>query len=95
MLTKGKTLFITGASRGIGRAIALRAAADGANIAIATRFAISASHEWNITSCTCRTRQARTMRAAPIKRSARPHAVGDDRDSPLRIGLDLVWNNPN
>jgi hypothetical protein len=27
---KGKTLFITGASRGIGRAIALRAAADGA-----------------------------------------------------------------
>jgi citronellol/citronellal dehydrogenase len=34
---KGKTLFITGASRGIGRAIALRAAADGANIAIASK----------------------------------------------------------
>lgn len=30
----GKTLFITGASRGIGRAIALRAARDGANIAV-------------------------------------------------------------
>jgi citronellol/citronellal dehydrogenase len=30
----GKTIVITGASRGIGRAIALRAAADGANIAI-------------------------------------------------------------
>src|SRR6202007_1170541 len=30
----GKTLFITGASRGIGLAIAKRAAADGANIAI-------------------------------------------------------------
>jgi citronellol/citronellal dehydrogenase len=30
----GKTLLITGASRGIGLAIALRAAADGANIAI-------------------------------------------------------------
>jgi len=30
----GKTLFITGASRGIGLAIALRAARDGANIAI-------------------------------------------------------------
>jgi citronellol/citronellal dehydrogenase len=33
----GKTLFITGASRGIGLAIALRAARDGANIAIASK----------------------------------------------------------
>ena len=36
---KGKTLFITGASRGIGLAIALRAARDGANIAIAAKTA--------------------------------------------------------
>lgn len=34
---KGKTLFITGASRGIGLAIALRAAKDGANVAIAAK----------------------------------------------------------
>jgi citronellol/citronellal dehydrogenase len=34
MSLKGKTLFITGASRGIGLAIAKRAAADGANIAL-------------------------------------------------------------
>jgi citronellol/citronellal dehydrogenase len=34
---KGKTLFITGASRGIGLAIAKRAARDGANIAIAAK----------------------------------------------------------
>ncbi len=33
----GKTLFITGASRGIGKEIALRAARDGANIAIAAK----------------------------------------------------------
>jgi citronellol/citronellal dehydrogenase len=33
----GKTLFITGASRGIGHAIALRAARDGANIAVAAK----------------------------------------------------------
>jgi citronellol/citronellal dehydrogenase len=33
----GKTLFVTGASRGIGLAIALRAARDGANIAIAAK----------------------------------------------------------
>lgn len=34
---QGKTLFITGASRGIGKAIALRAAKDGANIIIAAK----------------------------------------------------------
>lgn len=37
MSLKGKTIFITGASRGIGLAIAKRAAADGANIAIAAK----------------------------------------------------------
>ena len=34
---KGKTLFITGASRGIGLAIALRAARDGANVAVVAK----------------------------------------------------------
>lgn len=34
---RGRTLFITGASRGIGLAIALRAARDGANVAIAAK----------------------------------------------------------
>jgi citronellol/citronellal dehydrogenase len=37
MSLKGKTLFITGASRGIGLAIALKAAADGANIVVAAK----------------------------------------------------------
>lgn len=37
MLLKGKTLFITGASRGIGREIALKAAQDGANIVVAAK----------------------------------------------------------
>lgn len=37
----GKTLFITGASRGIGLAIALRAARDGANIAIAAKSSVA------------------------------------------------------
>ena len=36
---KGKTIFITGASRGIGKAIALRAAQDGANIVVAAKTA--------------------------------------------------------
>ena len=37
MSLKGKTLFITGGSRGIGLAIALKAATDGANVAIAAK----------------------------------------------------------
>lgn len=36
-MLKNKTLFITGASRGIGHAIAMRAAADGANIVIVAK----------------------------------------------------------
>ena len=39
MSLNGKTLFITGASRGIGLAIALRAAKDGANIVVAAKTA--------------------------------------------------------
>jgi len=39
MSLKNKTLFITGASRGIGLAIALRAARDGANIVVAAKTA--------------------------------------------------------
>ena len=39
MSLAGKTIFITGGSRGIGLAIALRAARDGANVAIAAKTA--------------------------------------------------------
>jgi len=44
MSLAGKTLFVTGASRGIGLAIALRAAKDGANIAIAAKTAEPHKH---------------------------------------------------
>lgn len=37
MSLKGKTIFITGASRGIGKAIGLRAARDGANVVVAAK----------------------------------------------------------
>jgi len=40
----GKTLFITGASRGIGLAIALRAAKDGANVVVAAKTAEPHKH---------------------------------------------------
>ena len=58
MNLKGKTIFIiTGASRGIGLAIALRAARDGANVAIAAKTTIP------IRSCPARS----TRRAAEIE----------------------------
>src|SRR5579875_134616 len=41
MTLAGKTLFITGASRGIGLAIALRAARDGANVVIAAKSGVA------------------------------------------------------
>jgi len=44
MALAGKTLFITGASRGIGLAIALKAARDGANIAVAAKTAEPHKH---------------------------------------------------
>ncbi len=44
MSLHGKTLFITGASRGIGLAIGLRAARDGANVVIAAKTAEPHKH---------------------------------------------------
>jgi citronellol/citronellal dehydrogenase len=44
MSLAGKTLFVTGASRGIGLAIALRAARDGANVAVAAKTAEPHKH---------------------------------------------------
>jgi citronellol/citronellal dehydrogenase len=44
MSLQGKTLFITGASRGIGLAIGLRAARDGANVVIAAKTAEAHKH---------------------------------------------------
>ena len=39
MTLEGKTLFISGGSRGIGLAIALRAAREGANVALIAKTA--------------------------------------------------------
>jgi citronellol/citronellal dehydrogenase len=44
MSLSGKTLFVTGASRGIGLAIALRAARDGANVIVAAKTAEPHKH---------------------------------------------------
>ncbi|MCB9679715.1 MAG: NAD(P)-dependent oxidoreductase [Alphaproteobacteria bacterium] len=41
MQLAGKTIFITGGTRGIGKAIALRCAADGANVVVAAKTVVS------------------------------------------------------
>ena len=44
MTLKGKTALVTGSTQGIGLAIALRAARDGANVAIAAKTAETHKH---------------------------------------------------
>jgi len=41
MSLQGKTVFITGGTRGIGKAIALKCAADGANVVVAAKTVVS------------------------------------------------------
>ena len=49
MNLSGKTLFITGASRGIGLAIAKRAAADGANVVVVAKTTEAAGASAEVT----------------------------------------------
>ena len=89
---EGKTLFITGASRGIGLAIALRAARDGANIAIAAKTAEpQAKLEGTIFTA------AKEIEAAGGKALAQVVDVTDDARVREAIGeldrLDILFNN--
>ena len=71
----GKTLFITGASRGIGLAIGLRAARDGANVAIAAKTAEpNPKLSGTIHSAARRDREGRRQGAAARRRRARRDA---------------------
>lgn len=93
---KGKTLMITGASRGIGLAIALRAAADGANVAIMAKTAVAhASLEGTIHTA------AAQIEAAGGKALAIVGDVRNDEDVLGAVaqtverfgGIDMVVNN--
>src|SRR5262245_8205570 len=92
----GKTLFITGASRGIGLAIALRAARDGANIAIAAKT--TEPHpklEGTIFSAAAAIEQA-GGKALPLAVDIRDEAAVKDavaRTAERFGGLDIVVNN--
>jgi citronellol/citronellal dehydrogenase len=91
-----KTLFITGASRGIGLAIALKAAADGANIAIAAKTAEPHPKLEGTIYTAAAAIEAAGGRALPLIVDVRDEtAVKDAIDKTARTfgSLDIVVNN--
>ena len=96
MSLSSKTLFITGASRGIGLAIALRAARDGANIAIAAKTA-QPHPKLSGTIYTAAEEVGRAGgKALPLVVDVRDEAlVRDalDRTAQTFGGIDIVVNN--
>jgi len=96
MSLKGKTLFITGGSRGIGLAIALKAAADGANVAIAAKTAEPHPKlEGTIHTAAAEIEKA-GGRALPLQVDVRDEAsVADALEKTAKTfgGLDIVVNN--
>ncbi|MCK9909013.1 NAD(P)-dependent oxidoreductase [Microbacteriaceae bacterium K1510] len=96
MSLKGKTLFITGGSRGIGLAIALKAAADGANVAIAAKTAEPHPKlEGTIHTAAAEIEKA-GGRALPLQVDVREEAsVAEAIEQTAKTfgGLDIVVNN--
>ena len=92
----GKTLFITGASRGIGLAIALRAARDGANIAIAAKTAEPHRHLPGTIYTAAKEIEAAGGRALPLVVDVRDEmAVGRAVEATVETfgGIDVCINN--
>ncbi len=96
MSLKGKTLFITGASRGIGLAIALKAARDGANIAIAAKTETPHPKlEGTIHTAPPRSRRPAAARCRSPSTCATRTAVKSaiDKTAAQFGGIDIVVNN--
>jgi citronellol/citronellal dehydrogenase len=92
----GRTLFITGASRGIGLAIALRAARDGANIAIAAKTEAPHPKLAGTIYSAAEEIDAAGGRALPIMCDVRDEAqvrAAIDKTMERFGGLDIVVNN--
>lgn len=93
---RGKTLFITGASRGIGEAIALRAAADGANVVIAAKTAAPHPRLPGTIHSVARAVEAAGGRALPIALDVRDEAAvaAAVAQAVERFGgIDILVNN--
>jgi citronellol/citronellal dehydrogenase len=96
MSLAGKTLFISGASRGIGLAIALRAARDGANIAIAAKTAQPHPKLDGTIYTAAEDIERAGGKALPLVVDVRDEAMVKDaldRTSQKFGGLDIVVNN--
>ena len=92
----GKTLFITGASRGIGLAIALRAARDGANVAIASKTAEPHPRLRGTIYTAAEEIEADGGRALPLVVDVRDEAslrAGVERTVERFGGIDICVNN--
>ena len=96
MSLSGKTLFITGASRGIGLAIALRAARDGANIAVAAKTAEPHKHLPGTIYSAAEEIEAAGGKALPLVVDVRDEASvleAVERTAAAFGGIDICVNN--
>jgi citronellol/citronellal dehydrogenase len=92
----GKTLFITGASRGIGLAIGLRAARDGANVVIAAKTASAHKHLPGTIYSAAHEIEAAGGKALPLIVDVRDEAsVNEAVDAAVAQfgGIDICINN--
>lgn len=93
---RGLTLFITGASRGIGKAIALKAAKDGANIIVAAKTAKPHPKLEGTIYTTCEEIEKVGGKALPCVVDVRDEqAVQEAVDKGVKTfgGIDIVVNN--
>jgi citronellol/citronellal dehydrogenase len=92
----GKTLFITGASRGIGKAIALRAARDGANIVVVAKTAEPHPKLPGTIHSAAAEIEAAGGKALPLAVDIRDEAALEEavrRTEEAFGGIDIVVNN--
>jgi citronellol/citronellal dehydrogenase len=93
---EGKTLFITGGSRGIGEAIALRAAADGANVAIGAKTATPHPRLPGTIHTVAEAIEKAGGRALPLQLDVRDDAqIAEAVETTVKTfgGLDILVNN--